>query len=195
VSYAPVAGTFKLYLQPDGSLQEEDSYERYVPVRDDAGSFAGIADVRTIASAAVRAAGDGSSDRAAQLLAMLEGVESVTAGVGNAVVAVLSGDESTANRSLEQLAERNDPTQVEMEVNATGYALMRMDRTEQALAVFELNTRVFPDAFNTWDSLGEALMNLGRNDAAISAYQRSLELNPENSNAEAMIERIRSGRP
>ena len=82
-----------------------------------------------------------------------------------------------------------------MEVNATGYALMRVQQTEQALAVFELNTRVFPDAFNTWDSLGEALMNLGRSEEAIRAYERSLELNPENENAEAMIARIRSGRP
>jgi cytochrome c-type biogenesis protein CcmH/NrfG len=73
--------------------------------------------------------------------------------------------------------------------------LMRAQQTEQALAVFELNTRVFPEAFNTWDSLGEALMNLDRDEEAIRAYQRSLELNPENTNAETMISRIRSGRP
>jgi CubicO group peptidase (beta-lactamase class C family) len=195
VGYAPVSGTFKLYLQPDGTLHEEDSYERYVPVRDEAGSFAGISDVRTIVSVAVRAATQGRSDRAAQLLAKLDGVETVTAGVGSAVVDVLSGRQAEADRAARQLAERYDATQVEMEINATGYALIRAQQTQQALAVFELNTRVFPDAFNTWDSLGEALMNLDRGEEAIRAYQRSLELNPENTNAETMIERIRSGRP
>jgi CubicO group peptidase (beta-lactamase class C family) len=195
VSYAPTTGTFRLYLQEDGTLHEEDSHERYVPVRDDAGSFAGIADVRTIVSAAVTAAADGRSDRAAHILAMVEGETGVQVGVGRAVVDFLAGRREAANRAVRELAERIDPAGVEVEVNAVGYALLRTERAEQALAVFELNTRVFPDAFNTWDSLGEAHMILGHDDEAIRAYQRSLELNPDNTNAETMISRIRGGRP
>ncbi len=60
-----------------------------------------------------------------------------------------------------------------------------------ALAVFELNARVFPKAFNCWDSLGEAQMTLGQTDEAIQSYQKSLELNPRNDNARTMIERMR----
>ncbi len=45
--------------------------------------------------------------------------------------------------------------------------------------------------FNTWDSLGEAFMNMGEDAKAISCYEKSLELNPENTNAEEMIVRIR----
>ncbi len=74
-----------------------------------------------------------------------------------------------------------------------GYALLRSEKAEQALAVFELNTRVFPEAFNTWDSLGEAHMVLGHDDDAIRCYERSLELNPDNTNATEMIARIREG--
>jgi CubicO group peptidase (beta-lactamase class C family) len=195
VGYAPVAGTFKFYLQEDGTLHQEDSHEHFVAVRDDVGSLAGIADVSTIVSAAVRAATVDQSDRATQLIALVQGVGSVPAGVGSAVVDLMAGRQESADHSVRELAERMDPTAVEMEVNAVGYALLRMERTEQALAIFELNTRVFPDAFNTWDSLGEAHMTLGHNDEAIRAYQRSLELNPENTNAKTMIERIRSGRP
>ncbi len=76
---------------------------------------------------------------------------------------------------------------------AMGYALLGTQKVEQALAVFELNTRVFPEAFNTWDSLGEAHMILGHDDDAIRFYERSLELNPDNANARAMIARIREG--
>ena len=43
VGFSPVSGTFKLYLQEDGTLYEEDSHQRYVTVRNDDGSFAGIA--------------------------------------------------------------------------------------------------------------------------------------------------------
>jgi len=42
VGYFPTAGTFSLYLQPDGSFYQEDSKQRFVTVRDDDGSFAGI---------------------------------------------------------------------------------------------------------------------------------------------------------
>ncbi|HZD05420.1 MAG TPA: serine hydrolase, partial [Longimicrobiales bacterium] len=45
VVYIPVAGTFHLYLQPDGTFHMEDSHERYWPVRDDdTGAFTGLAD-------------------------------------------------------------------------------------------------------------------------------------------------------
>jgi CubicO group peptidase (beta-lactamase class C family) len=192
VGYAPVSGTFKLYLQEDGSLHEEDSRRSYVPVHDDAGAFAGIADIRSIVSAAVNAATLSRSDKAQQLLRIVDGYEGVQVGVGRAVVDLLAGSGGSADSAVRALAGRSDnPSAVELEVNAVGYALMGMRRVVQALEVFELNTRVFPDAFNTWDSLGEAQMMLGQDEEAIRSYQRSLELNPENSNAEAMIARIR----
>ena len=80
-----------------------------------------------------------------------------------------------------------------MEVNGAGYVVLRSGKVEKALAIFELNTRVFPEAYNTWDSLGEAYMNLGQGENAIRSYQRSLELNPDNENARVMIERIKRG--
>jgi hypothetical protein len=48
VLYSPVAGTFRLYLQEDGTFHAEDSQETYVPVRDDTGAFAGLAEQRLI---------------------------------------------------------------------------------------------------------------------------------------------------
>jgi hypothetical protein len=42
VVYSPMAGTFKLYLQADGTFHMEDSHERYEAVRDASGAFAGF---------------------------------------------------------------------------------------------------------------------------------------------------------
>jgi len=42
VMHHPMSGTFKLYLQPDGSFHIEDAYGTLVPVRHDDGSFAGL---------------------------------------------------------------------------------------------------------------------------------------------------------
>ncbi len=48
VGFTPVGGTFKLYLQEDGTLHQEDSFTRYAPVRDADGTLAGIADVEMV---------------------------------------------------------------------------------------------------------------------------------------------------
>lgn len=193
VAYSPVGGTFRLYLQDDGSLHEEDSHERYVPIRDGSGVFAGMADARAILTASIAAASDGRGDRATELLATLEEDDRVEVAVGRAIVDLIDGRAEAAEGALRALAGRNDPLIIETEVNAAGYDLMRAEQVPQALKVFELNTRLFPDAWNTWDSFGEANMMLGNDEEAIRSYQRSLELNSNNANAVEMIARIREG--
>jgi hypothetical protein len=54
---APSWGTFALDPQPDGTLLEEDSHERYYPVRDAGGAFAGVATAAQVADGA-RPAGE-----------------------------------------------------------------------------------------------------------------------------------------
>jgi hypothetical protein len=44
VVYHPTQGTFRLYLQPDGSFHQEDAHGRFVPVRNEDGSLAGLAE-------------------------------------------------------------------------------------------------------------------------------------------------------
>jgi CubicO group peptidase (beta-lactamase class C family) len=193
VTFVPFAGTFKLYLQEDGSFHEEDSRQRYVPLRNRDGEFTGIADVPSVAMAAIAAATEGNTDRAERFLASLEGDEGIDVGVTRAVVVLLGGDEDGAESAVHALAERTNANDVEMAVNAAGYTVLRSEKAEQALEIFELNTRVFPNAYNTWDSLAEVHMNLGKDAEAIRFYERSLELNPDNTNATAMIARIRGG--
>lgn len=73
-------------------------------------------------------------------------------------------------------------------INSFGYNLMRQNKNEDALKVFKLNTELYPNAFNTWDSLGECLLILDKKEEGIKAYKKSLELNPENQNAKTIIE-------
>jgi glyoxylase-like metal-dependent hydrolase (beta-lactamase superfamily II) len=78
----------------------------------------------------------------------------------------------------------------ENELNTLGYQLLFRDKVDEAIAVLELNVEAYPDAFNTYDSLGEAYMTAGRTAPAIANYERSLELNPDNTNASAMLARL-----
>jgi len=78
---------------------------------------------------------------------------------------------------------------VESAVNSVGYRLLRAERPGEAIEVFMLNTRLFPESANTWDSLGEAHMIRGDRDLAVRHYRRSLELDPGNDNArEKLVE-------
>jgi tetratricopeptide (TPR) repeat protein len=72
-------------------------------------------------------------------------------------------------------------------INSFGYNLMAQGNHEDALKIFELNTKLFPKGYNTFDSYGECLLILGRKKEAIKAYKKSLKLNPKNKNAELVI--------
>lgn len=77
------------------------------------------------------------------------------------------------------------------ELNMYGYSLLWSDLPKEALAIFKLNVEQFPDWFEGYDSLGEGYMNNGDNEQAIANYEKSLQLNPENFNADDQIERIK----
>ena len=79
---------------------------------------------------------------------------------------------------------------VESSINAMGYRHLENSEIETAISVFQLNTDTFPASANTWDSLGEAIMTKGDHETAIRYYRRSLELDPDNSNAARMIDRM-----
>jgi tetratricopeptide (TPR) repeat protein len=71
----------------------------------------------------------------------------------------------------------------ENQLNGLCYRLMESGDLEGAIAVCKLNVELFPEAYNPHDSLGEAYMNAGETELAIQSYAKSLELNPENTNA------------
>ena len=79
----------------------------------------------------------------------------------------------------------------EVQVNRLGYQLMGQNQLEAATELFKLNVEAYPQSFNVYDSLAEAYMNAGNNDQAIRFYEKSLELNPANSNAVQMLKKIR----
>lgn len=75
-------------------------------------------------------------------------------------------------------------------LNALGYEQLRTGHAPHAVVLFRLNTEMFPDSANTYDSLGEAYMAQGDREAAIANYRKSLALDPDNGNATRMLERL-----
>lgn len=76
----------------------------------------------------------------------------------------------------------------EDEVNTWGYQLLEQNKKNEALQVFKLNTLLFPKSWNVYDSYGEILETLGNRKEAIINYRKSLELNPDNTNARKYLD-------
>jgi CubicO group peptidase (beta-lactamase class C family) len=79
----------------------------------------------------------------------------------------------------------------EEQVNKLGYWLLGKDRVKEAIEVFKMNVEDFPNSSNAYDSLGEAYMIDGDKELSIKNYQRSFELNPNNTNALEMLRKLR----
>ena len=78
-------------------------------------------------------------------------------------------------------------------VNRIGYRLLgssKKDEKQMSLLFFELNATNYPESYNVFDSLGEAHFELGNKKGALESYRKSFALNPENDNAQRMMERL-----
>lgn len=78
----------------------------------------------------------------------------------------------------------------EAELNNLGYRLLSQGRIDEAIAIFQQNVQAFPESSNVYDSLGEAFMEKGNRKAAIRNYEKSLELDPDNTNAVEMLKKL-----
>ncbi|HKP73283.1 MAG TPA: tetratricopeptide repeat protein, partial [Pyrinomonadaceae bacterium] len=78
----------------------------------------------------------------------------------------------------------------EGELNTLGYQLLAAKKIKEAIEIFKLNAEAYPQAANTYDSLGEAYMLAGERELALQSYKKSVELNPQNTNAATIIKNL-----
>jgi dienelactone hydrolase len=82
----------------------------------------------------------------------------------------------------------------EQELNRWGYRLLQSGRSRDGLEVIKLMADIYPDSANAHDSLGEAYAINKESANALRHYQRSLLLDPKNTNA-AQALKILEGAP
>jgi tetratricopeptide (TPR) repeat protein len=64
-------------------------------------------------------------------------------------------------------------------LNNVGYQFLQNNQFKEAIEIFQLNTELFPDDANVWDSLGEGYLRNGDVEKAKTNYQMALKLDPE----------------
>ena len=80
---------------------------------------------------------------------------------------------------------------LEDQINAYGYQFLQGDHVPQAVRMFKLYVDLFPDSWNAYDSLGEALLKAGDTDAARKMYEKSVSLKPDSKSGLEALEKLK----
>ncbi|HEX7177101.1 MAG TPA: serine hydrolase [Pyrinomonadaceae bacterium] len=80
----------------------------------------------------------------------------------------------------------------ERAMNRLGYDLLNMKKVAEAIEVFKQNVEDYPQSSNVYDSLGEAYMKAGDKEQAIKNYQRSVELDPNNTAGAETLKKLQT---
>jgi len=81
----------------------------------------------------------------------------------------------------------------EQEFNKAGYNMLGSGQTEGAIYVFQMNSKLFPESANAWDSLAEGYWKTGNIEKAKEYYSKAISLDPKGptgDNARAMLKKI-----
>ena len=105
---------------------------------------------------------------------------------------VLTGDAQAQAVAAALRSGLDSGVYTEATINALGYDYLQSNGLAVALAVFRFNAEAHPGSWNVHDSYGEALALAGRTREAITAYERSLALNPSSTTGRTALDRLRS---
>ena len=84
----------------------------------------------------------------------------------------------------------------EGEFNKAGYRLLEGSRFEEAIYVFTMNSQMFPDSANAWDSLAEGYWKAGDLVKAEEYYNKAIQMDPKGrigDNARSMLKKMKEG--
>lgn len=104
------------------------------------------------------------------------------------------GDWKTTTRiiTLPDSYNGTDKHVVESDLNNVGYELLSIHKVPEAIEVFKLNVKFFPDSWNTYDSLGEAYAIAGNNKLAIENYEKSVKMNPKSESGPPALAKLKA---
>jgi hypothetical protein len=75
-------------------------------------------------------------------------------------------------------------------LNGLGYQFLRNTRVKEALAVFRINTQLYPNSSNAFDSLAEAFEAIGDISSAIDNYRKAAKLDSGNTHARKKLAKL-----
>jgi CubicO group peptidase (beta-lactamase class C family) len=102
---------------------------------------------------------------------------------------LLAGDYDKALTGYKELMKANpgEGAVNEENINGQGYQLLRSGNGKMAEGMFRVNTILYPNSFNVYDSYADALKANGNNKEAIANYKKALKLKPDNEESKKKL--------
>lgn len=102
---------------------------------------------------------------------------------------LLAGEYDKALKGYQALMKANpkDDAVQEGNLNWQGYSFLENGEKELALNIFRINTVLYPNSANTYDSYGDGLKGAGNTKDAIANYKKALKLDPNNKETAAKL--------
>jgi tetratricopeptide (TPR) repeat protein len=151
-----------------------------------------VRNARTVEAVSVNGRWTDAAQLAARRTQLLANYEEIDRAQSRIELALQNGSEASVVPNVcDEYA--NDPTMlamIETQLNAAGYAAVGDEDIARAREILRLNTEIFPDSANTWDSYAESFLVVEDYANARNFYQRALHVDPEFSNATRMLNRI-----
>jgi len=107
---------------------------------------------------------------------------------------LMVGDYKNALKNYLKIQQKDslNPIIKEHKFNNEGYYYLRNNKLEQALNTFKINTVLYPESDNVYDSYAEALAKSGDTINAIINYKKSLSLDSGNRHAKRRLEKLQN---
>lgn len=99
--------------------------------------------------------------------------------------AYLESNYSSISEELKALSPKSN------ELNSYGYVLLGTKNFQDAIAVFTLQTHLFPTDANSFDSLAEAYLLAGKKKLAIQNYEKAIKINPNFESSVNMLKKLK----
>lgn len=80
---------------------------------------------------------------------------------------------------------------IEADINSFGYRLVSLKKMDEAIEIFKLNTELYPESANAYDSLGEAYATVGNREEAIKAYEKAVKCDPTYASSVDALRRLK----
>lgn len=113
-----------------------------------------------------------------------------------AVAHVLQGDKASAEPYIKRSFEiEPDGGSIGGDLNQLAYNLAAAGMADAGLDLLLLAVKANPEEPNLYDSIGEFYLNKGDIQKSVTYYKKALKVNPDFSNAQRMLERIRKEYP
>jgi hypothetical protein len=108
--------------------------------------------------------------------------------------AAIGYDSAIAHYRILQKSANPDYDFAEVVLNSYAYILMRSGKVNDAIRIFKLNTEIYPNSFNCYDSLADAYEKAGNKTLAIESCKKALQIDPSNGYEKDRINALEKGK-